>query len=42
MFALGVIVWLIGRVIGVVPIFMPLIAAVGFIIMIVGLIQEGD
>ena len=42
MLALGVIVWFIGKAMGVVPILMPLIAAVGFIMMIVGLFQEGD
>lgn len=40
MFAFGILVWLIGRAMGVVAILMPLIAVAGFIMMIIGLFEE--
>lgn len=41
-FAFGLIVWVIGRLIGFIPIFMPLIMVVGIIMIITGLFQKGN
>ena len=42
MFVCGILIWIIGRTIGVVAILMPLIAVVGFITMIVGLFERDE